>query len=124
MWRSPRSLFNYACTTVCFGYDLTRRPEYAYYAAHLLRTHLRAAADDIREERDFDFSLMRLSGFIPRLMRIVACEMDRDPDGFESGLAAWVEKRAALPDRPEIERPDRAVPVSRGVLSTDPHSAG
>ena len=123
VWRSPRSLFNYACTTVCFGYDLTRRPEYAYYAAHLLRTHLRAAADDIREERDFDFSLMRLSGFIPRLMRTVACEMDRDPDGFESGLAAWVEKRAALPDRPEIERPDRAAPVSRGVLSTDPHPA-
>ncbi len=124
VWRSPKSLFNYACSTVCFGYDLTRRAEYAYYAAHLLRTHLRAAADDIREERDFDFSLMRLSGFIPRLMRIVADEMDRDPDGFESGLAAWVEKRAALPDRPETERPDRAVPVSRGVLSTDPHPAG
>ena len=124
VWRSPRSLFNYACSTVCFGYDLTRQPEYAYYAAHLLRTHLRAAADDIREERDFDFSLMRLSGFIPRLMRIAASEMDRDPDGFESGLAAWVEKRAALRDRPETERPDRAVPASLGVLSTDPHPAG
>ena len=124
VWRSPRSLFNYACSTVCFGYDLTRQPECAYYAAHLLRTHLRAAADDIREERDFDFSLMRLSGFIPRLMHIAASEMDRDPDGFESGLATWVEKRAALPDRPEIERPDRAVPASRGVLSTDPHPSG
>ena len=124
VWRSPRSLFNYACTTVCFGYDLTRRPEYAYYAAHLLRTHLRAAADDIREERDFDFALMRLSGFIPRLMRVVADEMDGDPDGFESGLAAWVEKRAALPERQETERPDRAVPASLGVLSTEPHPAG
>ncbi len=121
VWRSPKSLFNYACTTVCFGYDLTRQPDYAYYAAHLLRTHLRTAADDIREERDYDFSLMRLSGFAPRLMRIVACEMDRDPDGFESRLAAWVAKRTAMPDRPEIERPDRAVPVSRGVLSTEPH---
>ena len=124
VWQSPKSLFNYACSTVCFAYDLSHRPEYAYYAAHLLRTHLREAVDDIRQERDFDFSLMRLSGFIPRLMRIVACEMDRDPDGFESGLSAWVAKREAMPDRPEAERPDTATPVSLGVLSTEPHPVG
>ena len=67
---------------------------------------------------------MRLSGFIPRLMRIVACEMDRDSDGFESGLSAWVAKREAMPDRPEAERPDTATPVSLGVLSTEPHPVG
>ncbi len=121
IWESPKSMFNYACTTVCFGYDLTHKAEYAYYAAHILRTNLHAEVDDYRNERNIDFQAMWLSAFVPRLMRIVADEMDRDPAGFEHGLAEWVEKRAAMPDRRDETRPDDAIPESLGVLSTESH---
>jgi hypothetical protein len=123
-WESPKSMLNYACTTVCFAYDLLHKPEYAYYAANLITTNLRDYVDDIRHDRLYDFSAMKNSGFVPRLMRIVAIEMDRDPKGFEKGLAEWVKKRAAMPDRPEIDRPDDAVHESLGILSPEPHPRG
>ena len=103
---------------------LLHKPEYAYYAANLITTNLRDYVDDIRHDRLYDFSAMKNSGFVPRLMRIVAIEMDRDPKGFEKGLAEWVKKRAAMPDRPEIDRPDDAVHESLGILSPEPHPRG
>jgi hypothetical protein len=32
VWQSPRDMLNYACTTVCFAYDLTGDSSYAAYA--------------------------------------------------------------------------------------------
>ncbi|MBT3272810.1 MAG: hypothetical protein HN368_06630 [Spirochaetales bacterium] len=121
VWELPKTMLNYACTTVCFAYDLLHKPEYAYYGANLIATLLREYVDDIRQNRQFDFSAMKNSSFVPRLMRIIAAEMDRDPDGFEQGLAKWVKKRSAMPDRPEEVRPDDAVHESLGILSTEPH---
>ena len=91
-----------------------------FIAAHLIATNLRDYVDDIRYGRQFDFSAMKNIGFVQRRMRIIANEMDRDPDGFELGPAEWVRKRATMPDRPEQIRHDDAVHENIGVLSTQP----
>ena len=69
--------------------------EYFYYASNLLRAHVPADVEAIRAEGALDSSPMRLWGFVPSLMRIVADEMDRTPDGFERDLAAWMPRRSA-----------------------------
>ena len=74
----------------------------------------------MRKEEQIDFAAIRFSGYIPRLMRIVAAAMDRAPEGFAAARDAWKRERATKPDRPEEERPDRGPRASLGVLSCEP----
>lgn len=120
IWDSPRDLLNYACTTVCFAYDLTGDPVYAAYAKHIIDTLFHDFVESMRKEQQLDFAAMRFSGYIPRLMRIVADAMDRDPAEFEAAFDRWQAERAERPDRPEDERPDSGPKASLGVLSAEP----
>jgi hypothetical protein len=67
-----------------------------------------------------DFAAMRFSGYVPRLMRIVASAMERDPEGFAGAVQRWQERRAELPDRPEEERLDSGGVTSLGRLDVTP----
>ncbi|MFC1601087.1 hypothetical protein ACFL34_01895 [Candidatus Sumerlaeota bacterium] len=120
VWESPRDLLNYACSTVCFAYDLTGDVTYAAYAKDLIDTNFHDFIESMRKEEQLDFAAMRFSGYIPRLMRIVATAMDKDPEGFAAACEAWKRERATRPDRPEEERPDSGPRTSLGVLSCEP----
>lgn len=120
VWESPRDLLNYACATVCFAYDLTGDVKYAAYAKNLLDTRFHDFIESMRKEEQIDFAAIRFSGFMPRLMRIVAAAMDRSPEGFAAACDAWKKERATRPDRPEEERPDSGPKASLGVLSCEP----
>ena len=69
---------NYACSTVCFAYDLTGREEYAAYARNLIDTLFHEFIESMRAGEQMDFAAMRFSGYVPRLIRIVASAMERD----------------------------------------------
>ncbi len=122
VWKSPRDMLNYACTTVCFAYDLTGDVSYAAYAQNLMETNLHQFAGRMRSRQRMDFQALWFSQFVPRLMRIVADARAKDPEGFAAAVEQWKQKRRAMPDRPFRQRPDRARPVSLGRLSTADHS--
>jgi hypothetical protein len=119
-WESPRDLLNYACTTVCFGYELTGKLEYAAFAKNLIDTSFHEFVESTRREEQMDFAATRFSGYIPRLMCIVADAMDKDADGFAAAIVQWKKKRSSLPDRPDEIRPDSGPRTSLGVLSVEP----
>ena len=123
VWRSPRDLLNYACSTVCFAYDLTGREEYAAYARNLIDTLFHEFIESMRAGEQMDFAAMRFSGYVPRLMRIVASAMERDPEGFAGAVQRWQERRAELPDRPEEERLDSGRITSLGRLDATADAA-
>ena len=120
VWRSPRDLLNYACSTVCFAYDLTGREEYAAYARNLIDTLFHDFVESMRAGEQMDFAAMRFSGYVPRLMRIVASAMERDREHFAGAVARWRKRRAELPDRPEEERLDTGHITSLGRLDVTP----
>ena len=120
VWQSPRDLLNYACSTVCFAYDLTGDLTYPAYAKNLIDTNFHDFIESMRKEEQLDFAAMRFSGYIPRLMRIVAAAMDTDPEGFDAACDAWKKERATRPDRPETDRPDSGPRTSLGILSCEP----
>jgi hypothetical protein len=119
-WDSPRDLLNYACTTVCFGYELTGNMAYAAYAKDLIEGRFHQAVESMRREEAMDFAATRFSGYVPRLMAIVADAMDRDAEAFRHACHEWLAKREGRPDRPEEARPDRVAPTSVGVVSAEP----
>ena len=119
-WQSPRDLLNYACSTVCCAYDLSGREEYAAYARNLIDTLFHDFVESMRAGEQMDFAAMRFSGYVPRLMRIVASAMERDPEGFAGAVQRWQERRAELPDRPEEERLDSGGVTSLGRLDVTP----
>jgi hypothetical protein len=121
VWESPQDMLNYACTTVCFAYDLTGDVSYAAYAQNLMETNLRQYAQRMRSRERIVFNALWYSQFVPRLMRIVADAREKDPEGFAAAVEQWKQKRRAMPDRPFQPRPDGVWPVSLGRLSTDGH---
>lgn len=121
VWKSPQDMLNYQCTTICFAYDLTGDVSYAAYAQHLIESNLNAFAQGVRDEEHMDFQALWYSGFIPRLMRTVATAWDKDPQGFEATVDAWLRKRQGMPDREAEPRPDQGPEKSLGRLSTAPH---
>ena len=123
VWQSPRDLLNYACSTVCFAYDLTGREEYAAYARNLIDTLFHDFIESMRAGEQMDFAAMRFSGYVPRLMRIVASAMERDPEGLAGAVKRWQERRAELPDRPQEERLDTGRITSLGRLDATPDAA-
>ena len=120
VWRSPRELLNYACSTVCFAYDLTGGEEYAAYARNLIDTLFHDFIAGMRSGEQMDYAAMRFSGYVPRLLRIVATAMERAPEGLAGALERWRERRGALPDRPDEERPDTDRLISLGRLDAAP----
>ena len=123
VWQSPRDLLNYACSTVCFAYDMTSGEEYAAYARNVMDNLFHAFVERMRQGTEMDFAALRFSGYIPRLMRIVASAMERNPDGFEEAVVRWRARRGERPDRPDEERPDVDELVSLGRLAADPEPA-
>lgn len=121
VWQSPKSMLNYACTTVCFAYDLTGDSSYAAYARNLLETNFHNFAEQMRTGKNMSFEVMWFSIFIPRLISIVASEIEKDPEGFAEVCEQWIRKRKSMPDRMEEERPDSDPRISLGRLSTDLH---
>jgi hypothetical protein len=125
VWESPVRMFNYQCTTVCIAYDLTGDVAYAAYATRLINEHFHAMAEAVHKGERIGFEEEWYSGFVPRLMNIVAEASDKDPDGFAAAAAAWWEKRRKMPDREETVRPDQQADggmwISLGRLSTGPH---
>jgi len=59
----------------------------------------------------------RVNGYVPKLMWMVRDAADRAPEAFENACREWREKRAAAPDRPEMQRPDDAPFKSLGLLT-------
>ena len=108
---------------MCFAYDLTGREEYAAYARNLIDTLFHEFIESMRAGEQMDFAAMRFSGYVPRLMRIVASAMERDPEGFAGAVQRWQERRAELPDRPEEERLDSGRITSLGRLDATADAA-
>lgn len=123
MWEAPGNLLNYACTTVCFAYDLTGDFCYAAYCKQVVEENFHRFVERYRNAEAMSFESLAFSGYIPRLMRTVADAMDRDPEAFARAEAEWRQKRQAMPDRPDSPRPDRGPEINLGVLSTEPHPA-
>jgi len=121
VWQSPKDMLNYACTTVCFAYDMTRDVNYSAYAKNLMETNLHEFAQQLRAKERIDFQAMWFSGFIPRLMRIVADAMEKDPEGFSEAAEQWSQKRQNMPNRELEDRPDQGPEINLGSLSTEPH---
>lgn len=121
VWESPKDMFNYQCTTVCFAYDLTGDVCYAAYANRLVTEHFHELAESVRKSERIGFEEEWYSGFIPRLLRIVADAADKDPEGFAAAAKAWWGKRREMPDREPVVRPDAGPGTSLGRLSTEPH---
>jgi hypothetical protein len=121
VWQSPKSMLNYACTTVCFAYDLTGDSSYAAYARNLLETNFHNFAEQMRTGKNMSFEVMWFSIFVPRLMSMVAREIEKDPEGFTEVYEQWCQKRQGMPDRLEEERPDSGPRINLGKLSTEPH---
>jgi hypothetical protein len=120
VWKSPRDMLNYQCTTVCFAYDLTGDVRYAAYAQHLIESNFHTFAQGVRDEEHMDFQALWYSGYIPRLMRTVATAWDADPQGFEAAVDTWRGQRQRMPDREPEVRPDRGPEIELGRLSTAP----
>ena len=121
VWKSPKDMFNYQCTTVCFAYDVTGDVCYAAYANRLLSGPFHQLAESVRTGERIGFGEESYSGFIPRLMSIVSDASDKDPGGFAAAAEAWRDKRRAMPDREPEVRPDAEARFSLGRLSTGPH---
>jgi hypothetical protein len=121
VWKSPKNMLNYQCTTVCFAYDLTGDVTYAAYSKHVIEALFHDFAEGMRTGRHMDFQALWFSGFIPRLMKTVADAMDQDPEGFSAAVDAWWDKRQQQPDRGSEERPDRGPKTVLGKLSAEPH---
>ena len=121
VWESPMEMFNYQCTTVCFAYDLTGDVSYAAYAKRLIFKHFHELAESVHRGERIGFEEEWYSGFIPRLLRIVAEAANADPEGFAEAAEAWWEKRRNMPDREMEVRPDSGAATSLGRLSTEPH---
>jgi len=121
VWQCPKDMLNYACTTVCFAYDLTTDMNYAAYAKNLLENNFHQFVEQVRAEEHMDFQAIWFSGFIPRLMRIVANAMARDAAGFTKTSEQWRQKRQSMPDREAEERPDRGPEINLGRLGTEPY---
>ena len=122
VWESPVAMFNYQCTTVCIAYDLTWDVAYAH---RLVNEHFHALAEAVHKGERIGFEEEWHSGFVPRLMNIVADAWDKDPEGFAAAAEAWWEKRREMPDRAETVRPDQQKDggkwINLGRLSTEPH---
>ena len=122
VWQSPKDMLNYACTTVCFAYDLTKDMNYAAYARNLMDTNFHDFAEQMQSGERMDFQALWFSSFIPRLMAIVAHAMAGDAAGFARASEQWRQKRLNMPDREEEERPDKEPVTNLGKVSTEPHS--
>ena len=133
VWQSPKSMLNYACTTVCFAYDLTGDSSYAAYAKNLLETNFHDYAERMRAGKNMSsmstadyggisFEAMWYSIFIPRLISIVARAIEEDPEGFAEVYEQWIQKRQGMPDRMEEVRPDSGPVTNLGRLSVESHS--
>lgn len=121
VWKSPKDMLNYQCTTVCFAYDITGDVCYAAYANRLLSEHFHQLAKSVGKGEQIGFQEEWNSGFIPRLMRIVADASAKDPGGFAAATEAWWNERRTMPDRQPEVRPDAEAAFSLGRLSTGPH---
>jgi hypothetical protein len=121
VWESPKTMFNYQCTTVCLAYDLTGDISYAAYANRLVNEHFHKVAEAVERGERIGFEEEWYSGFIPRLLHIVADAVADDPDRFVEAAEDWWEKRRNMPDREEEPRPDSEPVTSLGRLSAEPH---
>jgi len=121
VWKSSKDMLNYACTTVCFAYELTGDVSYAAYSKNLIETNFHEFAEGMRKGQHMDFQAIWHSDFIPRLMWVVAHAEAKDPEGFAAAVEVWRDKRTQMPDRKEEVRPDRGPEISLGRLSTAPH---
>ncbi|MFH1615931.1 MAG: hypothetical protein ABIG61_12715 [Planctomycetota bacterium] len=87
---------SYLSSLVCLAYDLTGDAVYAAYAKdHLMGTFLRQV-ERCKHFADWRFTWLLFGSYIPRLMRIVADAMDKDPDALAKAEQQWRQKRAEM----------------------------
>jgi len=104
----------------CLAYDLTGDRTYAVACKHALEKAFLDRVESLRRYENLNFGDIGLGSTVPRLMRVVADALDRDPDAFAEAEAQWETKRREIEEKPDPERPDRDPGTSLGVLSTDP----
>lgn len=80
---------------VCFAYEITGDLTYAAYAKEQLFGTFRRQVERCRRFADWRFTWVYFGSVIPRLMRIVADALNRDPAGLAAAEQAWLVKRAA-----------------------------
>jgi hypothetical protein len=140
---------HYNAAVVCLAYELTGDMTYAAYCKDHLEGAFLRQAKRCRSFADWRFTWLCFGSYIPRLMRILAEALDRDPEALLEAEKEWRRKRAEcgrpvytgpgvdltrdqmdangnIVNRPPVDLPREAPPRSReplkrlGRVSTDP----
>jgi len=141
---------HYNASMVCLAYKLTGDMVYAAYCKDHLEGHFLRFLNRCRHYADWRFTWLCFGSYIPRLMRVVADALNKDPQALARREEEWRKKRAKrgcpvytgpgvnlekdkmdangnITNRPPVDLPREAPPriynpkTNLGRLSTAPH---
>jgi len=101
----PQTLACEHGTTACSAYDLTGDLVYAAFAKNHLEGFFAGLVRQCEQYANWRFTWLKYGSYIPRMMRIVADALERDPEGLAEADRQWRRKRAEA-GNPVYEGPE------------------
>ena len=122
VWRNEAPSCGWNETMACLAYELTKDMCYAALCKDAVEHAFPESVAPVQRYERLNFGVISVGSSVPRLMRVAADAMDKEPEALATAEQEWRRKRREMEKKADPTRPDRGPETSLGTLSTEPLS--